>query len=776
MFVAASVQWPSDPAVLHTPPSVHVDVAPKLEPVRSQACCLWLKVPWGWPKLTEGRIMAPDGFCFWPLEGTFMRRSRFELRAAGLLCLLAGCTGNTPMRLPVGAEGGPCTVGGGCDPGLLCLSRLCVRPPDSAIPPGGGGAGGVGTGGNAGAGGQAGAGGFGGLGGNGGSASGGVGGSALPDASLGGATGSGGTTGKGGATSSGGNGGLDGPAPTGGAVLTGGTKASGGTVSTGGSSSGGAGGASCANVVPCGGDVVGTWTVTSSCLRVTGQLDMSMLSLGCASASVTGALQVTGTWTAKADGTYSDNTTTSGNEQIILPASCLTVSGTAITCQGFTSLLAALGYEAVSCTGVAGGGCTCSASVAQTGGTGLVSIDAQTSGTYKASGNVVTTDGVARYSYCVSGNRMTWTPQSTSPTTTGTVVFQQGGSTGTGGATSTGGAAGTGGSTGAGGATTPAIRPCDIYAADGGPCVAAHSTIRRLSSTYTGPLYQVRVGGSKSGTGGSTAEIGFLADGFADGTAQDLACGSEVCTISTIYDQSGLGNHLTAAPPGGAKKTADNEANAKALPVTISGHQVYGVKIAPGVGYRNSKAVGTATGDNPETIYMVTSGDYYNGGCCFDYGNAETNNMDNGEGAVEAVYFGSCTIWNKGAGVGPWVMADLENGLWAGDTSPYDPNTSVPASWKYVTGLVKGAEAGKNHWTIKAGNAQSGTLTMPFDGPRPNSRYNPMRKEGAVVLGIAGDNSSAAQGNFFEGLMTAQYSSNAADDAVQANIVVVYGQ
>ena len=38
---------------------------------------------------------------------------------------------------------------------------------------------------------------------------------------------------------------------------------------------------------------------------------------------------------------------------------------------------------------------------------------------------------------------------------------------------------------------------------------------------------------------------------------------------------------------------------------------------------------------------MVTSGDYYNGGCCFDYGNAETNSMDNGEGTMEAVYFGN---------------------------------------------------------------------------------------------------------------------------------------
>src|ERR1700704_2790661 len=33
--------------------------------------------------------------------------------------------------------------------------------------------------------------------------------------------------------------------------------------------------------------------------------------------------------------------------------------------------------------------------------------------------------------------------------------------------------------------------PCDIYAAAGDPCVAAHSTTRALYAAYTGPLYQV---------------------------------------------------------------------------------------------------------------------------------------------------------------------------------------------------------------------------------------------------------------------------------------------
>jgi hypothetical protein len=358
--------------------------------------------------------------------------------------------------------------------------------------------------------------------------------------------------------------------------------------------------------------------------------------------------------------------------------------------------------------------------------------------------------------------------------------------TGTGGTVGAGGTQATGGSTGSGGTaacppatpstmatgpgTTPGatMGPCDIYAADGGPCVAAHSTVRALYGAYDGPLYQVR---KKDCT---SMDIGVLEPGgFANSADQDAFCGTDTCTISIIYDQSGHGNHLTKAPAGMAKTTPDNEANAKALPVTISGHKVYGVHVVLGIGYRDNNATGTATGDNPETEYMVAGGSFFNGGCCFDYGNMETSSRDDGEGTMEAVYFGTCVIWGKGAGSGPWVMGDLENGLWAGSVSPYDNN--MPVTWSYVTAMVKGDAAGKNHWTIKEGDATSGSLIVPFDGQRPSNRYNPMRKEGAIGLGTGGDNSNAAQGNWFEGVMTAKYASDAADDAVQANIVSAYG-
>lgn len=312
--------------------------------------------------------------------------------------------------------------------------------------------------------------------------------------------------------------------------------------------------------------------------------------------------------------------------------------------------------------------------------------------------------------------------------------------------------------------------PCDIYAEDGGPCVAAHSTVRALYGSYNGPLYQVK----KTSDGTTKDILPLTAGGIANAADQDTFCGTNACTISIIYDQSGNANHLTVAPAGGAKTTPDVEANAKSMPITLAGGQkAYGVHVVPGVGYRNNKACGTAVGDNAQTVYMVVGGKNYNGACCFDYGNMERNSHDNGEGTMEAVYFGTCTIWGKGAGSGPWVMGDLENGLWAGNISPYDGNT--PVTYDFITGMVKGDAAGKNHWTIKVGNAQSGSLATPFDGQRPSARYNPMRKEGAIGLGTGGDNSAGAKGDWFEGLMTTHYASSAADDAVQANIVSVYG-
>lgn len=311
--------------------------------------------------------------------------------------------------------------------------------------------------------------------------------------------------------------------------------------------------------------------------------------------------------------------------------------------------------------------------------------------------------------------------------------------------------------------------PCDIYAAGGTPCVAAHSTVRALLSAYSGNLYQVR-----RASDNTTLNIGVLsAGGFANAAAQDTFCAGTTCVITIIYDQSGRGNDLTQAPGGGAAGGPDNLANASALPLMVSGHHVYGVFVAPGTGYRNDHTSGIATGDSAEGEYAIFDGTHFNGGCCFDYGNAETSNNDTGNGHMEAIYFGNIKVWGFGPGNGPWVMADMENGLYSGVNAGFNSNDQSITS-HYVTAIIKGEP---NQWAIKAGNAQSGSLTTMYNGPRPNvAGYNPMHKEGAIILGIGGDNSKGSAGTFFEGAMTSGYPSDATENALQTSVVAAgYG-
>jgi hypothetical protein len=318
--------------------------------------------------------------------------------------------------------------------------------------------------------------------------------------------------------------------------------------------------------------------------------------------------------------------------------------------------------------------------------------------------------------------------------------------------------------TGAAPARAAGTGPCDIYGNAGTPCVAAHSTTRALYGNYDGPLYQVR-----RASDGATTNINPLsAGGIANAAAQDSFCAGTTCVITEIFDQSGHGNNLTQAPGGGAAGGPDNLANATAAPISVGGHKAYGVFVAPGTGYRIDGTSGIATGDQAEGEYAIFDGTHFNNGCCFDYGNAETNNNDNGNGHMEAIYFGNIKVWGFGSGNGPWIMADMENGLFSGVNQHL--NSGDPTiNFRFTTAIIKGTA---NLWSIRGGNAQSGGLSTFYSGVRPNvSGYNPMHKEGAIILGIGGDNSKSSAGTFYEGVMTSGYPSDATENAVQANIV-----
>ena len=75
---------------------------------------------------------------------------------------------------------------------------------------------------------------------------------------------------------------------------------------------------------------------------------------------------------------------------------------------------------------------------------------------------------------------------------------------------------------------------------------------------------------------------------------------------------------------------------------------------------------------------MVTSGKHYNSGCCFDYGNSEVGRTADGAGTMDAINFSSITAWGTGAGNGPWVMADLEYGLFSQTAAGEESERSDP--------------------------------------------------------------------------------------------------
>ena len=319
---------------------------------------------------------------------------------------------------------------------------------------------------------------------------------------------------------------------------------------------------------------------------------------------------------------------------------------------------------------------------------------------------------------------------------------------------------------GASAARAASSLPCDIYAAGGTPCAAAYSTVRALYASYDGPLYQVQ-----RSADGSYLNIGLMsAGGDVNAGPQAPFCAGTTCTITKIYDQSSHHSDLPISSGGYWKGPGPNGsdigANAMALPVMIGGNLAYGVKVTPGTGYRVDN-VTIPTGSQPEGNYMVTSSNLYNNQCCMDFGSGEVSHDDTGDGHMNAIYFGSACWFGGCTGSGPWVEADLENGMYSTNTGP---NTASNPGIQYPFVSAWEKNNGTSNFTLKYGNAVSGGLTTTFSGPLP-SGYSPMHEEADILLGTGGDNSNGDTGEFFEGAVVSGYPSDATENAVQAELI-----
>jgi non-reducing end alpha-L-arabinofuranosidase len=258
-----------------------------------------------------------------------------------------------------------------------------------------------------------------------------------------------------------------------------------------------------------------------------------------------------------------------------------------------------------------------------------------------------------------------------------------GGSSGTG---SSGGSSGSEGGSSSGSIGSP---PGDIANSSGVTVVAAHSMTRALFSTYNSKLFQVT---RKSDS--RTQDISVTsAGGRVDLAALNSFCPSgTTCGISILYDQTGNGNNLN--------QTLQNKMPTVALWTTKGGMSLpYCLTQAsqndgaiPGNGgqfLRNRLSTQKIpTGKQPTTEYMVVYTKYYQGHCCYDYGNMEAikgesaslqGTGNDGPGTMFALYLGQTRDWTVGAGNGPWGMVDMEDGVYSGGESNGSGNNKDPS-------------------------------------------------------------------------------------------------
>ena len=164
-----------------------------------------------------------------------------------------------------------------------------------------------------------------------------------------------------------------------------------------------AGSGNCGKVAPCGGNIVGDWTIVDTCLAFTGS-DASPLGAACPSATLdAGGFNATGTVSYRSDLTFSTMITLSGTMGLSVPQSCLTMEGITLTCAQLDQALKLQfaqnpdpSIQSVSCTGSAG--CRCTFALTPQTSSGV--------GTYAVSGNNVIENGGDPTGFCVQGSEL----------------------------------------------------------------------------------------------------------------------------------------------------------------------------------------------------------------------------------------------------------------------------------------------------------------------------------------------------------------------------------
>jgi hypothetical protein len=196
-------------------------------------------------------------------------------------------------------------------------------------------------------------------------------------------------------------------------------------------------------------------------------------------------------------------------------------------------------------------------------------------------------------------------------------------------------------------------------------------------------------------------------------------------------------------------------------------------------GYRTAVGVvgkNMPRGTEAQGIYELADGTHYGAECCWDFGNVITDPTK--YGVMNTLFFG-VAFWGRGAGSGPWFMADFEAGVWAGGTKKGDPgwgalsddhppnNNNPSLKVPFAFGILK-TEPSK--WALRMADlATASDLTTAFEGGLPKAMDN----LGGIVLGVGGDNSNNSYGTFYEGAIVKGYPATATELNVFKNVKAV---
>ena len=234
-----------------------------------------------------------------------------------------------------------------------------------------------------------------------------------------------------------------------------------------------------------------------------------------------------------------------------------------------------------------------------------------------------------------------------------------------GGATGTGGSPGWSGTGAAGSRARPGLATSinRQHALRGRP---QHG--RALYGAYSGTLYQ---SGAPPTRPPRTSRFSS-AGGFADRPFKTSFCSGTTCTISILYDQSPNHNDLTNRrrlywlPNGG------NEANAADGKITVGGHtRPRDLRQQPSAERRlpEQQDQRLATGDQPEAMYMVLDGTASARSAASITATPRPTGRTTATPRWRPSTGAPRRSGRRGGGNGPWVAADLENGMFEGDST-----------------------------------------------------------------------------------------------------------